>query len=205
MEKARRSSRSAARRSSWSRCSEATGISGIWCAPACNPATKCPMAYGASTSPVAGKFICTRTSITGSSLPVYLPAMLCSREVLTARRLLAGGARPDRLDHVPLVVAQQRRDVVEVLRGVQLDHAGRRPCAVHVHDHEAEALGHLRREDAGRRCSSGRRTRGRAAGCRRPGRSCRPRRTGTARWAAPRTPSPPRPGPSRSRCRKRRP
>lgn len=64
--------------------SSGTGMSGAWCEPRMHPATKWPIAKGARISPVAGKLIWVRTGMTGSSLPVYFPAMLCSREVATA-------------------------------------------------------------------------------------------------------------------------
>ena len=52
-----------------------TGMSGITCEPRASPPTKCALANGEMISSGAGKIPWFLTIATGSSLPVYLPAI----------------------------------------------------------------------------------------------------------------------------------
>ena len=58
-----------------------TGISGILWLPLVLPATKCGKLKTLPVSSVAGNIFCVLIKQTGSSLPTYLPAMLCRRSV----------------------------------------------------------------------------------------------------------------------------
>src|SRR6266545_4709197 len=117
-------------------------MSGITCEPRQSPATKWPRRYGSTASSGAGKIPWVRTTATGSSLPVYVPAMLWSRDALLVG-LVAG---MDRLDREAVGVLEQRRDVPHTLRDLETDQAV--PILViHVDDGERESLVQLRIEE----------------------------------------------------------
>src|SRR6266511_4129030 len=122
-------------------------MSGITCEPRQSPATKWPRRYGSTASSGAGKIPWVRTTATGSSLPVYVPAMLWSRVALTAT-ICSSGLWPgmDRFDREAVGVLEQRRDVPHTLRDLETDQAV--PILViHVDDGERESLVQLRIEE----------------------------------------------------------
>ena len=62
--------------------SRPTGIRGPWWEPRIQPSTMKGMENGSSTSPTAGKAPCALTTMVGSSLPTYRPAISESLSVL---------------------------------------------------------------------------------------------------------------------------